>query len=152
MVMGKEVRYLVVKKKDSKELTYFEYDKLEGYDVTPKKNKPFQDSIQVNKMILINESLIQKMIQKKLNKRFQKLLCDVNLLFESDDETGTGLREVLNQLERFKMEVKNKYRKYMEKEELLLLGKKLSILQNEAKLRLYYLENEDILEKGGKAR
>lgn len=150
--MGKEVRYLVVKKKDSKELTYFEYDKLEGYDVTPKKNKPFQDSIQVNKMILINESLIQKMIQKKLNKRFQKLLCDVNLLFESDDETGTGLREVLNQLERFKMEVKNKYRKYMEKEELLLLGKKLSILQNEAKLRLYYLENEDILEKGGKAR
>lgn len=152
MVMGKEVRYLVVKKKDSKELIYFEYDKLEGYDVTPKKNKPFQDSIQVNKMILINESLIQKMIQKKLNKRFQKLLCDVNLLFESDDETGTGLREVLNQLERFKMEVKNKYRKYMEKEELLLLGKKLSILQNEAKLRLYYLENEDILEKGGKAR
>lgn len=150
--MGKEVRYLVVKKKDSKELIYFEYDKLEGYDVTPKKNKPFQDSIQVNKMILINESLIQKMIQKKLNKRFQKLLCDVNLLFESDDETGTGLREVLNQLERFKMEVKNKYRKYMEKEELLLLGKKLSILQNEAKLRLYYLENEDILEKGGKAR
>jgi len=150
--MGKEVRYLVVKKKDSKELIYFEYDKLEGYDVTPKKNRPFQDSIQVNKMILINESLIQKMIQKKLNKRFQKLLCDVNLLFESDDETGAGLREVLNQLERFKMEVKNKYRKYMEKEELLLLGKKLSILQNEAKLRLYYLENEDILEKRGKAR
>lgn len=150
--MGKEVRYLIVKKKNSQDLTYFEYDKLEGYDITPKNKKPFQDSIQVNKMILINESLIQKMIQKKLDKRFQRLLTELNFLFDSDDETGTGLREALNQLERFKMEVKNKYRSYMKKEELVLLGKKLSILRNEAKLRLYYLEHDDEMKKEGKTR
>jgi len=150
--MGKEIRYLVIKKKDTKELTYFEYDKLEGFDITPKNKRPFQDSIEVTKMILINESLITNMVNKKIKKGFQKLLKNIGFLFESNDETGEGLKEALNQLERFKMEIKNKYRNYLAREELILLGKKLSILENEAKMRLYYLENNYQNSKEGKSR
>ena len=35
-------RFLVVKTKDSKEITYMEYDKIDGYQITPKNNIKFQ--------------------------------------------------------------------------------------------------------------
>ena len=38
------------------------------------------------------------------------------------------------------MELLNKYRKHLEEEEASLMEKKLDILEQELKLRLYYLE------------
>ena len=36
--MGKEQRFLVVKNKDSKDIKYFEYDKISGYNIKPNPN------------------------------------------------------------------------------------------------------------------
>lgn len=150
--MEKEVRYLIVKKKDQKEIVYMEYDKLKGYTIAPKNPKPFQDCINVNQMIVIQPSFIEKLVHKKLNKRFKHLLSLITILFETDDETGTALKEALNEIEKFRIEVKNKYREYLSKEELKLMAKKLSFLQAEAKKRLVLLESVDERKKAGKAR
>lgn len=150
--MGKEIRYLIVKKKEQKEIVYMEYDKLSGYEVVSKNKKTFQDSINVNRMIVIQPSLIENLVHKKINKQFKKLLTMLTLLFETDDETGTALREALNEIEKFRVEVKNKYRDYLSKEELKLYAKKLSLLQEEVQKRLLILEYSNIQEKTGKAR
>ena len=44
-------KYYVVKEKNSKVITYFEYDKMEGYDLSPKKGVKIEDAINVNKVV-----------------------------------------------------------------------------------------------------
>ena len=128
--------YLIVKDKDSKTISYFEYDKINGYNIYPKKS--FKDSINVNKMILVNPSMIEKVIDRKFNKRFERLLRFLALVYEDGDSTGEGYREALNEISKLRLEYNNKYRKYMEEEKAMLLEQKLNILEQEVKLRMEY--------------
>ena len=144
-------RYLVVKEKDSKELKYFEYDKLSGYGIKP--NAKIRDAIQVNKMILINPGMVQKLITKKINKKFSRLLKLLTIVYENeDDETGEGYREALNEISKLRLEAHNKYRMYMEKTEFDILEKKLNILETEVKERLEMIYQEYENNYGGKSR
>ena len=133
-------KYYIVKNKNDKAITYFEYDKMEGYDLTPKKGMKIEDAINVNKVVIINPSLAEKVAKKKIDLKFRKLLTLLNVIFESDDDTGTAYQEGLNEVSKLRMELINKYRKHLEKEEADLMNKKLDILEQELKLRLYYLE------------
>ena len=128
--------YLIVKDKDSKTISYFEYDKINGYNFYPKRS--FKDSIDVNKMILVNPSMIEKVIDRKFNKRFERLLRFLGLVYEDGDSTGEGYKEALNEITRLRQEYNNKYRKYMGEEKAMLLEQKLNILEQEVKLRMEY--------------
>lgn len=156
MKMGKDIRYLVVKKKDSKEVTYFEYEKLSGVNIKPKNAKPFQECIKVNRMIVINPTLISKMTEKKMQKLFIGLLKNVTKLYkialnEDDDEGSTPVfYEVLNQTERFRREILNKNRKHLTEEQAHLFDKKLDILANQAKDRIQLQYIEAYAKQGGK--
>lgn len=132
----KEKNYLIVKDKDSKAISYFEYDKINGYNIYPKKT--FKDSINVNKMILVNPSMIEKVIDRKFNKRFERLLRFLAIVYEDNDSTGEGYREALNEIERLRREYINKYKKFMEAEKADLLEKKLGILEQQVRLRIEY--------------
>ncbi len=151
--MGKnDIKYLIVKDKDNKSVTYFEYDKIEGYNLKPK-NTPFKDCIDVNKMIIVNPSLIDTLITKKINNRFKKLIKLISYLYEENDETGEGYRLALNEISKFRMELINKYKSYLSEEKLKLLDNKLSILEEEVNLKLEYLyEQSESKEKEGKSR
>lgn len=133
-------KYFVVKDKTSKAITYFEYDKIEGYDLSPKKGMKIEDAINVNKVVIINPSLAEKVAKKKMDLKFRKLLQLLNIIFETDDDTGTAYREGLNEISKLRLEVKTKYRKHLNEEAIDLMEKKLGILEHELKLRLYYLE------------
>ena len=150
--MGTEKRFLVVKTKEDKTIKYFEYDKIQGYRVTPKKNVRFQDAINVDRMILINPSLIEKMIDKKVKRRFEYLINLISVVCEAEDESGDGLYLALDQAERFRREVINKYKSYITEEKLQLLEKKIAILEDELKLRINYLSYNNEYSKEGKSR
>ena len=83
-------RYHIVKDKEDKSITYFEYDKLDGYDLSPKKSVMIEDAINVNKIVIINPSLANKVAKKKIDIKFKKLVRLLNIIFESDDDTGTA--------------------------------------------------------------
>lgn len=133
-------KYFVVKDKNSKAITYFEYDKMEGYDLSPKKGVKIEDAINVNKVVIINPSLAEKVAKKKLDLKFRKLLQLLNIIFETDDDTGTAYYQGLNEVSKLRMELLNKYRKHLEEEEANLMEKKLDILEQELKVRIYYLQ------------
>ena len=149
-------KYFIVKDKSSKAITYFEYDKIEGYDLAPKKGIKIEDAINVNKVVIINPTLANKVAKKKMDLKFRKLLQLLNIIFESDDDTGTAYREGLNEVSKLRLEVLNKYRKHLLEEELEIMEKKLGILEHELKIRLFYLEqnyeNEYSNELSGKSR
>ena len=150
--MGKEQKFLVIKDKDSKEIKYFEYKKIKGYNITPKKNVRFEDAINVDKMILINPSLIEKMVDKKVKRKFNYLINLMSIVCDSDSSDTDGLYLAKNEAEKLRMELLNKYKKYIDDQKFELLEKKLAILEDELDLRLKYLdfENENKLE--GKSR
>lgn len=131
--------YYIVKNQNDKSITYLEYDKLTGYDITPK-NVKIKDAIDVSKMIIINPSMIDKMVTKKVNRRFEKLLKFISIVLNTDDETGEAYREALTEITKMRLEYFVKYKNYMSKEQMDILEKKLNILEREVKVRLLYLE------------
>ena len=147
-------RYHIIKNKEDKSITYFEYDKLDGYDLSPKKSAKIEDAINVNKIVIINPSLANKVAKKKVDIKFKKLLQLLNIIFETDDETGTAYHQGLDELERLRQELVDKYKKYLEDDEFDTFDKKLGILEHEIKVRLFYLEKQEEyeMEKEGKSR
>lgn len=146
-------KYFIIKNKNDKAITYFEYDKLDGYNLSPKKGIKIEDAINVNKVVIINPSLAGKVAKKKIDLKFRKLLQILNIIFESDDETGSAYREGLNEVSKLRLEFITKYKKYLEEEETIFFEKKLNLLEEELKTRLYYLENNfEKEERIGKSR
>ena len=147
--MTNNIHYLIVKEKNKKEITYFEYDKLKGFNMTSKnKNIKLRDAINVNKMVIINPSFIEKLINKKINIKIMKLIDLLSNIYESDDDDPAGtLMMALNEVEKFKREMINRYVEYMNKEQLKLLDKKIKILEHEVTMRAYVLnESREELE------
>lgn len=136
-------KFLVVKEKNSKEIKYFDYDKLDGYNLKAKKDLHFMDAIDVNRIIIINPSFIEKIATKKINAKFDRLINMIQVVCdnEEDDETGEGYRIALDEANKLKMELWNKYKKYISEEKLDLMTKKIEILEDELKLRLNVLMN-----------
>lgn len=136
-------RFLIVKEKNSKEIKYFDYDKLDGYNLRAKENAHFDDAIDISRMIIINPTFIEKIATKKLNAKFDKLINMMSVVCDMDeeDESGEGYRIALDEANKLKMELLNKYKKYLEEEKLELMLKKIEILEDELKLRLDVLHN-----------
>lgn len=135
-------KYFIVKDKKDSAITYFEYDNMKGYDLSPKKNVKIKDAINVNKVVIINPSLMSKVANKQVNLKFKRLLQFITVIFEDDDTSGNAYREGLNEISKLRLEAKTKYFHYMKQEEIDMIEKKLNILENELKLRLYYLEQQ----------
>ena len=130
-------RFLVVKSKDKKDIKYFDYDKLDGYNLTFKKDVHFSDAIDVNRVVIINPGFIEKIATKKINNKFEKLINMMQVVCEvgDEDESGEGYRIALNEASKLKTELWNKYRKFIAEKKLELMIKKIEILEDELKLR-----------------
>ncbi len=132
--MNEDSKFLIVKDKKTKEVKYFDYDKIDGYNLKAKKNTNFFDDINVSRVIIINPSFSEKIAKKKMDAKFERLLMMMNIVCEEDD-SGEGLDIVLDEANKFRMELINKYRKFIEEEDLNLMLKKIEIIERELKLR-----------------
>ena len=144
----KEERKFVVKK-DSKTdvITYMEYEKLKGFNVRPKKTANFEDMINVDEMIIINPSLIEKLIDKKCKRTLEKILLMLRVVSEDDSDDETPFNLILDEIYRLKNLVLNKYKEYMEEENYKLLMKKIEIIEKEVQLRKSVLLQDQIIEE-----
>lgn len=140
-------RYHIIKDSEDKSITYFEYDKIEGYDIAPKKNAKIEDAINVTKVVIINPSLANKVAKKKVDIKFRKLVELLNVIFESDDDTGDAYHQGLDETERLRQELEDKYKKHLTDDEYDIMNKKLGILEHELKVRIFYLEKEKSYEE-----
>ena len=139
--------YLIVKEKNKKEVAYFEYDKLNGFNMTSKnKNIKLKDAINVNKMVIVNPSMVEKLIDKKINIRMKKLINLIINIYDTDDDPGSSLMQALNEIEKFKREMINKYLNYMNKKQLNALEEKIKMLEGEVTKRSYII-NENSMEE-----
>lgn len=143
--------YYISKKGKNGEIVYIDYDKLAGFNITPKNNVKY-DGIVVNKMIIIKPSLIEKVLKRKIK---NKLNLYLNLIIKMiDDETdadGDTFREALNDLSRYKNIINYKYKKYLDDKYFNLLQKKIELLEYELNTKLNLI-NENIYEEENKSK
>ena len=110
--------------------------------VLPTKNKCFNILGENIKNIKIVEvSLGKDIVSKYVKNKYQHLIKLLTELLVSDDDTGTAYREALNRIEKFRQEIKNKYRIFLENKELEKMAKQLKALQKTAKIQLEEISN-----------
>ena len=145
-------RFVVTKDENTQTITYKEYDSLKGYDFKPKNKLSKEDIINVDEMVIINPSLIEKLISKKCKKTLERILKLISFIYD-DDETGEeSVTLALNEIAKFKELLDTQYKEYMKEKEYKLMLKKLEILENEVKLRKLYLNSKENSEKKSKGR
>ena len=120
------------------EIVYFEYDKINGYKVTPKAKK--KDSIEVNKIIFVNDSLSEKIIRKKIDKKINQLLLELKLIEEGASDEG-GIKRSLMDAEKLKVQIINNYIKYLGHTYQSLTLKKIQIIINQLRYKLYTMND-----------
>ena len=131
--MGINKRYIVRKDENNNSVTYMEYEKREGLKMKPKNKISFEDMINVNEIVIINSSLIEKLITKKYNKNLKRILDMSMIVPDEDDDTGYAV--VLNEIARLESLLMNKYKKYLEEKEYEIMLKKLEMLKMEIEAR-----------------
>lgn len=118
---------------------------ISGY-LLPSKSKKFHiEGCEISNIIIVSKSMAHPFVKKIAYKKYKKLINNIAELFVSDEDPGTAMSEVLNQIEKFRDETKRKYRKYLRKKELEEMSLKLKFLQKEAKAKqvdLYFLTRE----------
>lgn len=125
------------KKKTKGKLTgEINFINIEGYTMHTK-NKFFMiEGEKVTDIKVINKALINSVVTEIVMKKFNKLIKEITELFISEDDDNDGSMDiVLDKIEKFRQEIKNKYRMYLKEEDLKIMSNKLKLLQKEAKTR-----------------
>mgnify|MGYP004506532409 FL=1 len=132
------------KKVIKKKWKYQDFDQIKNLDgfLMPSRGNKFRIHEMVVKDILVVDVMLAKgLVRDYVDKKYKKLIAELTELLISDDDTGEPFRIALNRIEKFRQEVKNKYRIYLEKKELEIMAKQLSTLQKQAKLEFAELQN-----------
>ena len=125
-------KYTLVKEND--------YVRLSNYQTKvsyPIDEKEVLD-LKLTNVLIVNDSLVDQYMMKRINNRFKKILEYIASIYEDDDDdTSDSLMKALNQVEKFKMELINRDRKYIEKEHIALISKKIKIIEKELQEKIY---------------
>lgn len=126
------------KKYESKEVTFS--DKICGFPMASSKKIFTIGKYKVKNIIIINTKLAHPLISKKVSKEYQKLVATLMELLTSDDDSGECFKEALNRIEKFRQEIKNKYRHFLKQKELEEMSSQLKAFQREANMRFIELQ------------
>ena len=115
---------------------------LDGF-LMASRNKAFQiDGAKICKIRVMNKKLANPLVSKKVSQRYNQLIVLLTELLVDDDGSGDCCREALNQIEKFRLEIKNKYRDYLLKGELEKMASQLALLQKEANKKLFEIQHQ----------
>lgn len=131
--------YFVERNHETDEVVYLEYDKIDGYEITPKTK--MEDAISVKKVVFASPSLSSKIIKKKINNIITMLLEFIENIDDGTD--GESIRENLMKAEKLRVSIITKYIKYLGNNYSSLTLKKLELMVNKLESELYKKEVKD---------
>ncbi len=133
--------YSVIKeKRKGKVVSKQVFNEFSGFVMTSRKGFLI-GNIRVKDLEIMNKKLANGVVTKQVLKKYNRLISLLTELLISDDESGDTFREALNQIEKFRLEVKNKYREFLKKKELEMMSKQLLLLKKEADKKLFEIQD-----------
>ncbi len=99
----------------------------------------------IKKISISSKSLANPIVYDKVREKYNLLIQYITGILinedDNDDNSGDAYREALNRIEKFRLIIKNKYRKFLTKKELEYMSKQLVILQKELNRKLLEIHN-----------
>ena len=129
--------YYVSRDEKTNEVVYLEYDKIDGYKVSPKVSK--KDEIEVSKIVFVNQEFSEKIIRRKIDKKIEQLLRQLKLIEEDGADEGS-IRKSLMDAEKLRIQIINNYVKYLGHTYQGLTLKKIQIIIEQLRYKLYELK------------
>lgn len=134
------------KKKTHSSIDEIKLIDIDGFLMKSKKGYKVKGEV-VNNIKVVNTKLANFPIEYELMKKYDKLCEKLVDLLADDDDTGDSYREALNQIERFKVELRNKYLAYVDKKKahnmsVILKEMKLKAEGKLLEMQLNYYKNE----------
>ena len=117
-----------------------EWNEFNGFKMTSRKGFHINGEV-IRIITVMDKKLAHPFVEAKVMGKYSKLVPILTELLVSDDDTGDSFREALNHIEKFRLEIKNKYRAFLMKKELEFMSKQLTTLRKEAEKRLIELHN-----------
>lgn len=126
--------YYISKDENTKETVFLELDKIDGYEVNPKAKKT--NEISVDKIIFVNNELSEKIIRRKIDKKIAILLQELRQMNEDGTDEGSVKRSLMA-AEKLRLQIINNYVKYLGHTYESLTLKKIQLIVNELRFKLF---------------
>jgi len=114
---------------------------IDGFLMASKRKVFKINGAEIREIKVVDKKFANPLVYKKVYQKYKNLINFLTDLLVSDDDSGDSYREALNQIEKFRIEIKNKYRKYLKKNELEKMSKQLMTLKKEANNKIIELQN-----------
>ena len=125
------MKYVVIRKQNDLKLMYYKV-KMEGLSVSPINRVPGL-TIKAKKVLLIDDDLKEEYIKQRINRKIDKIIKFMLRILNDEDTTDDDTGLVLDEINRLKGIVINKYKEYLNVNEYKTLLTKLIIIEEEFK-------------------
>jgi len=136
-MMSSNKNYYISKDEKTNNTIYLELDKIDGYEITPKAKK--KNEISVNKIIFVNNEISEKIIRRKIEHKIETLLQELRQMDEEGTDEGSVKRSLMT-AEKLRIQIINNYVKYLGHTYESLTLKKIQIIINELRFKLFTIE------------
>ncbi len=117
----------------------------DGYGLVSRKKNFMIEKTKVKNIKVMDKKLIHNLVKKKVDTKYEKLIKELITLLIVEDETGDSAEIILDQIEKFRQEIKIKYKMYLTKKELDDMAKQLIHIKKQAKLKLIIIMNNQAM-------
>ena len=125
------MKYVIEKGNDEKKLSYYNVN-IDGLEVNPINEVPNQ-VLKVGSITLVDEYLTESYIKQRINRKLDKIIKFMLRILNDEDTNEDDGSLVLDEINRLKGIILNKYRKYMKDSEYKTLLTKLILIEEEFK-------------------
>ena len=125
------MKYIIDKNNNNLKLMYYNVNMV-GLNVIPKNDVPGL-SIKANKVVIIDKDLTDSYIKQRINKKIDKIIKFMLKILNDDGTTEDDTGLVLDEINRLKGIIINKYKNYMEEAEYKSLLTKMILIEEEFK-------------------
>lgn len=141
-------RYYIVDK-NNKEIIhgYIDYEHINGFHIKPKKSIHYE-GIEVGHLTLVEPDLIKKVLKRKIKRKLNTYLSFLMNIIDEDDDDSEAVELVIDDMERYKAIIINKYSKFLDKGYLTSLLKKVGYVERELQRKLRCLSLNDEMQIG----
>lgn len=150
-------KYIIDKDNPNEKLLYYNVDVV-GLSVTPNKSVPGY-KITAKKLTLVDPDLREAYIKQKINKKIDRVIKFMIKILNDEDTSDEDAGIVLDEINKLKGIIINKYKEYMIESEYKSLLTKLILIEEEFKKNynqktyLNYMTNsvyEDVIQGRGR--
>ena len=125
------MKYVVIHKQRESKLVYHDVN-IDGLSVLPV-NRVKNLSIKAKKVVIVDPSLQTEYVRQRINRKIDKIINFMLRILSEDDFSSDDAGMVLDEINKFKGIVINKYKKYLEINEYKSYLTKLIMIEEEFK-------------------